>query len=91
MKIKNAMYLYAPDQNMAVVVEHPSSLDLGGLMYSTGACYSGWDHLSQSEKITQLLIDAWQSVVRDGMSPTVVHGALMSVDEIREVFAEDCQ
>jgi hypothetical protein len=58
--------------------------------FSVGAVCADYKDLSDSLQLTRLLVEAIQSIVRDGVEPKSVLTALARIEGMAELFAEDC-
>ena len=55
-------------------------------LYKGGAKYSDWRKLKGWEAVAKTFIEFNAIVVRDGLSPEVVHEAFLAIDEYAEHF-----
>lgn len=89
MKAKNAIYCWRPSTGEAKIVRFPDVHEESDDFWTGGAVDTAYRGISTQEQATALLIEAWQSVIRDGILPDVAFKAVMSVDEVNAMFAED--
>lgn len=90
-ELANTMLCWNPDANEAKVVRHPDYKgDSEPYEMSSCACEVGrWPNWSREERLLFLYIEAWQAVVRDGVSAEVMHEALLAIPEFRASIAAD--
>jgi hypothetical protein len=91
MKTDQAVYCWNPDTGQARMSSRPLPAHLARGWWTAGAVMADYAKFSPDDQRMQLLIEAWQSVVRDGIRPAEAHQALLKVDGMRELFADDCQ
>ena len=89
MKAKEAIYCWRPDTGEAKLVRFPDVHEESDDFWTGGAVDTVYREISTQEQATALLIEAWQSVIRDGILPDVAFKAVMGVDEVNAMFAED--
>lgn len=88
--LQNAMLCWDSDTNRAKVVPHPDRQRISeAFEFSTGACSSEWKGRTEGHRLAVLMIDAWQAVVRDGVSAETMHDALLAIPEFRAAIAAD--
>ena len=89
MKVKEAIYCWKPDAGEAKLVRFPDVHEESDGFWTGGANCADYREVSAQEQATALLIEAWQSVIRDGILPDVAFKAVMGVDEVNAMFADD--
>lgn len=89
--LDRAVYCYDTDTGLAATTHWPMADNEYRGWSTAGAVYTRYKKLTRLEKRLNLLIEAWQSVVRDGVDPVSAHRALLQVEGMSELFAEDCQ
>lgn len=89
-ELKHAMLCWDSETNRAKVVPHPDfKRQSDEYQFTTGACWSKWDLITEDERLLRLMIEAWQAVVRDGITVEIMHEALLAIPEFREAIAGD--
>jgi len=71
------------------VLKHPAKVAKEEYNFCVGACFSDWDKMTKQKRLLQLYLDAWTAIIRDGVSPQVMHKALLSIPEYRQSLAID--
>lgn len=90
-ELNRAVYCYDRDSGKAATTSWPVGHNNYRGWSTAGAVYTRYGKLTKIEKRFNLLIEAWQSVVREGIDPLSAHRALLKVEGMSELFAEDCQ
>lgn len=90
-ELSKAIYCWDQQTGNADVVSFPMSPNQHRFWSTAGAVFSYWKTLKPAERRTMLLVEAWQSVVRDGVDPKQAHRALLKVEGMADMFAQDCQ
>lgn len=88
-KVDKAMLMWNPGTDEAAAIEHPAGWRAGSFKMSVGACMTSWKGLSKQEQALQLVLEAWQAVIRDRVDPEALHEALLEVKEYHHILAED--
>lgn len=90
-KLEHAMLCWDVTSQKAAVVRHPDYVNASDpYLFTTGACWvQKWPNMSEEERLLILIIDAWQAVIRDGMTAEVMHRALCAIPEFAESIASD--
>ena len=89
-ELENAMLCWDGASNAAKVVRHPDRNALSdAYTFTTGACWADYAKWPKDERLLFLYIEAWQAVVRDGVSAEVMHEALLAIPEFRASLAAD--
>lgn len=86
-----AVYCWNPETGHATVTSFPMRHQELPLYCTVGAVFGYWSSLSNRERQLMLMVEAWQSILRDGISPEAAHAALMQVSGMRELFSDDCK
>lgn len=89
MKVKEAIYCWKPDTGEAKLVRFPDVHKESDGFWTGGAVWTEYRHIATKEQVTAILMEACQSVIRDGILPDVAFKAVMGVDEVNAMFAED--
>ena len=92
-ELEHAMLCWNPDTNEAKIVRHPDYRgDSAPYQMSSCACEIGrWPDWSREERLLFLYIEAWQAVVRDGISADVMHKALIAIPEFCDTLGGDVE
>lgn len=71
------------------VVPHPErrESEKWNLLNSCCASFCEWKTWTTSQQLLQLYVEAWHIVCRDGITPEMMHNALMVVPEYRETLS----
>lgn len=89
MKIKEAMLLWNSDSPDVIFVKHPNTFGVGRkYRKSSGACWSHWKDLSLDKQLLEMLKDWIYLVEVDKVDSTAVKNAMLTIDEIRQVFPD---
>lgn len=89
--VNKAVYCWEPKTGKADVVSFPMGRDVYPNWSTAGAVLTDYTKLNTERQKFMLLIEAWQSVVRDGIDPKQAHAALLKVKGMSGLFADDCQ
>lgn len=84
-RLKNAIILWqsgvcCPD---VLVIDKESDENPRRFMNNTGACMTWWRDETDERRLQMLFIEAWRIVIRDGVSPKLLHEALLVIPEYR--------
>lgn len=86
----HAMLCWDSETNRAKVVPHPDFNRVSdGYAFTTGASWLKWHSRTNEQRLTLLMLDAWQAVIRDGVSAEVMHEALLAIPQFRAAIAAD--
>lgn len=58
---------------------------------TVGAVFMAYQKWPKKDQQMNLLVEVIQSIVRDGIDPKEAFNALMKVEGMSELFAQDCQ
>ena len=89
MKAKEAIYCWSPSTGEAKLVCFPGVREESNGFWTSGAAYAAYRDMSAPDQAKTLLVETWQSVIRDGITPDAAFKAVMGVDEVNAMFAED--
>ena len=90
MKVSEAIYCWNPETGAATFVKWPDVTGISGQYPRTGgAVYAEYREFHVTEQCLSLMVEAWQSVVRDAIPVRSAAMAMMVVDEIRLMLAAD--
>lgn len=88
--IDKAIYCWDPETGRAAVTQWPMRTNLYPDWLTFGACDFFFQRLGTEQQKSRLLVEAWQSVVFDGIDPKEAHRALLQVEGMADLFAPDC-
>ncbi|MBC8737132.1 hypothetical protein F6X40_09965 [Paraburkholderia sp. UCT31] len=86
--LTNTMICWKP-QGEAWLQKWPDVCDRVAGAFTSGACYRDVRQMSEADRKALVFIEAVHMMVRDGVEPSVVHRALLPLEEYQAGLADD--